>query len=881
MKTIKPMRAGVICRPFEHEGRCLFAIGAIAYFAFDGEAPGSLLPDVALWKDVAQELGADAVFDEAMPKLRAEVLVSGRACAPGGVAAVAVNARVALGDVDKTLLIVGDRRWEHGAMSSPTPFVEMPIGWSRAFGGEGFARNPTGRGHAPVVEGAESVHRLPNVENPARRIASVTDRPEPAGFGALDFRWPQRSGRLGTYDQAWLQRRAPGFADDIDFGLFNVAPDDQHHGGFFTGDEAFRLENLHPTRGVIEGRLPGVAARCFLTLRTPDGDEWREVALRLDTVHLLPHRERGAMIFRGLVEVAEDDATDVVHLLLALEHLDAPKAESHYREVLEARLDRTRGFAQLVRDADLLPESRDGAAPPQLETGDALESLSRPELLLAQNLRRRVERDQARARATLLANGLDPAEYLPPAPAERPTPSLDSLPDLLEEADRMVTAKRAEGEQQRADAAALVRAECAKHGIDYEQTFGAKPRRHPIAFQAAGEMAKLRALHARAQGLGASAPELDRMLADPAFEARMIDGEDRLREVYRQHAHHLEAAARREGLEGDDARALVRRRLAAGAGLADLDLTGADLSGLDLREVDLRGAFLDNADLRGCDLRGANLWRAVACRADLTDARLDGANLVEANFGHALLVRASLAGGITFERTVLVGADLTGAVLDEARFVGSDLSAAVLTDASLRGIEAHSLLLREVDLARAKLGGAKLVKCTLLQCNLQGVVFDGVTLTSCVLLACDASGASFVGAQADNLRAVKDCNFDRANFHRASMKSATLRETSMQGANFAEADVSGSDFSGGDLRGAVFFRAVAHDARFIRTRLDGATLTSCNLMNALLSKASLQDAVLDGANLFRADLARFRGRPKRLEDAFVLQARVLAPRERP
>lgn len=879
MKTIKPMRAGVICRPFEHHGRCLFAVGVIAYFAFDGDAPASLLPDVALWKDLAQDLGADAVFDEAMPKLRAEVLVSGSAFAPGGTPTVAVHARVRLGDVDKTVLVVGDRQWEHGAMTSPAPFVEVPIGWSRAFGGEGFARNPIGRGAAPVSDGGRTVHRLPNVENPARRIASIADRPEPAGFGALDFRWPQRSGRLGTYDQEWLQHRSPGFADDIDFGLFNVAADDQHHDGFFVGDEAFRLENLHPSLPLIEGRLPGVGARCFLTQRTREGDEWKEVALRLDTVHFLPNRGRGAMIFRGLVEVAEDDAADVVHMLLALEHLDAPKPDSHYREVLEARLDRTRGFAQMMRDADLLPESRDGAAPPQMETGDPLEQLSRPELLMAQNLRRRVERDQAQARATLVANGLDPAEYLPPAPEERALPGLDSLPDLIEDIDRMVTEKREEGERQREGATALVRAECAKYGIDYEKTFGARPRRHPIAFQAREEMAKLRALHARAQGLNASAPELDQMLADPAFEGRMIDGEDRLREVYRQHAHLLEAAARREGLEGDDARSMVIERVASGAGLADLDLTGVDLSGLDLRNADLRGTFLDNADLRGCDLRGADLWRAVACRADLTDARLDGANLVEANFGRAQMVRASLSGGITFERTVLVGADLTGAVLDGARFVGSDLSEANLNSASLRGVEAHSLMLRDVDLTRAALVDAKLVKCTLLQCNLRGGVFDGVTFTSCVMLSCDASGASFVGVQADNLRAVKDCNFDGASFHRASVKSATLRETSMRGVNFAEADVSGSDFSGGDLREAVFFRAVARDARFIRTRLDGATLTSCDLTNALLSKASLQDAVLDGANLFRADLARFKGRPKRLEDAFVLQARVIAPRE--
>jgi uncharacterized protein YjbI with pentapeptide repeats len=877
VKTIKPMRTGVLCRPFEHQGRCLFAVGAIAYFTFDGAAPASLLPDVALWGDLARELGGDFVFDEAMPKLTAEVLVTGSAYAPGGIAQAAVNARVVLGDVDKTVLVVGDRRWEHGAMTTPTPFAEMPLGWSRAFGGEGYPRNPIGRGFAPVEQGGVAVHPLPNLEHPARRVRTVADRPEPIGLGAMDFRWPQRSGRLGTYDQAWLAARAPGFADDMEFGLFNVAQDDQHHGGFFAGDEPFRLENLHPTRPLIEGRLPGVTARCFLTLRTAAGDEWREVALRLDTVHLLPGRERGALIFRGLVEVAEDDAADVVHLLLALEHLDAPKPDAHYREALDARL--ARGAAALLRDADLLPESRDVAAPPTLTSGDRLESLTRPELLMAQNLRRRVEHDQVQARDTLLANGLDPADYLPDAPAERPLPSLDTLPDLIEQADLMVAENQADSEAQREAANALVRSECAKYGIDYDATFGAAPRKHPIQFQAKDEMARLRALQRRAQSLDASAPELDALLDDPAFEARLIEGEDRLREVYRQYGHLLDAAARREGLEADEVRALVVERLARGAGLADLDLTGADLAGLDLRGCDLRGVFLDNADLRGCDLRGADLWRAVACRADLTDARLDGANVAEANFGRATLVRASFGGGVVFDRTVLLGADLTAAVLDGARFDGSDLSEAILHDASMRGVTAHSLLLREVDLSRARLVDAELVKCTLLQCRLGGGVFDGITLTSCVLVGCDAAGASFVGATADNLRAVKDCNFDRASFHRASLTSATMRETSMVGANLAEANLTASDFSGADLREASLFRAVAKDARFIRTRLDGATLTSCNLMNALLSKANLQDAVLDGANLFRADLARFRGRPKRLEDAFVLQARVLGPRE--
>lgn len=878
MKTIKPIRAGVLCRPFEHQNRCLFAVGVIAYFSFDGDAPGCLLPEVALWPDLAEDLGADAVFDESMPKLRGELLVTGRAFAPGGTPQPAVMVRAMCGDVDKAILAVGDRRWEHGAMTSPVPFTEMPLAWSRAFGGEGFAHNPAGRGYAPTVEDGRPVHRLPNLERPDRRVAGINDRPEPAGFGAMDFSWPQRMSRLGTYDDAWLRTRCPGLADDIDFGLFNVAQDDQHSAGFFVGDEAFRLENLHPTRPVIEGRLPGVAARCFVTLRTADGEEWREVALRLDTVHLLPGRSRGALIFRGLLEIAEDDGADVVHMVLGLEHLDAPKPDEHYRATLEARLDRSRGFIQMVRDADLLPEARDGGAAPRLETGDRIEGLTTPELLLARNLSLRVARDQERARDTLVANGLDPADYLPEAPPERAPPTLDSLPDLLDDAERMLEAKKAEAEAGRETATQLVRSECAKYGIDYEATFGKRERRHPIFFQARAEMAKIRALQARAQSLDASAPALDRMIDDPEFEGRMIEGEDRLREVYRQHAHLLEAAARRDGLEGDDARAMVVARLARREGLADVDLTGVDLSGLDLRGVDMRGTFLDNADLRGCDLRGADLWRAVACRADLTDARLDGANVAEANFGRATLARASLA-GLRFERTMLTGADLTGAVLDGARFEGANLSESTLSGASLRDVEAHSLMLLSVDLSRAKLAGAKLVKCNLLQCNLQGLNLDGVTLTSCVLLSCDASGASFAGAQADNLRVVKDCNLDGANFRGASVKGATLRETSMRGAVFAEADVSGSDFSGSDLTGASFFRATAREARFIRSRLDGAVLTSCNLMSALLSKASLQDAVLDGANLFRADLARFRGRPARLEDAFVLQARVIAPRE--
>ena len=46
---------------------------------------------------------------------------------------------------------------------------------------------------------------------------------------------------------------------------------------------------------------------------------------RLDTVWLFPHRERGVLVFRGVVEVSEADASDVALLLGAVERMSEPR----------------------------------------------------------------------------------------------------------------------------------------------------------------------------------------------------------------------------------------------------------------------------------------------------------------------------------------------------------------------------------------------------------------------------------------------------------------------------------------------------------------------------------------------------------------------------
>src|SRR5262249_23801686 len=145
----------------------------------------------------------------------------------------ASSVRVQLDTIDKTLYVVGNRRFTTAGMTEPESFTEMPLTWRYAFGGEGFALNPLGKGFASIEEGGERTHPLPNIEHPDHLIQSPKDKPSPAGFGSYDPTWPQRFSKVGTYDEAWYKERFPGYAKDMDWSYFNTAPPDQQIEGYF------------------------------------------------------------------------------------------------------------------------------------------------------------------------------------------------------------------------------------------------------------------------------------------------------------------------------------------------------------------------------------------------------------------------------------------------------------------------------------------------------------------------------------------------------------------------------------------------------------------------------------------------------------------------
>lgn len=876
MKVVKPQRVGVLTRVIEHGRRCHFVVGAVGYFPLGNPVP---LTEVDLWKFLPKALAEGAIFDAAMPKSRGEVIVTGSCFAPEERTRQCA-VRVTLGAVDKRLLVFGERQWRDGEITEPEVFREIPIDWSRAFGGEGFAQNPLGRG-MKTVDGARW---LPNVEAPSQRVIHPGDRPAPAGFGAVDFTWPQRAVKRGTYDTAWLERDYPGLAADIDWTVFNDAPPDQWIDGYWRGDERFSLTNLHPTRSVFEGFLPAMRARAFVTLQPenetiePGPDALTEVALRLDTVHLFPGEERVALIWRGTVEVREDDGADVRHLLLALEDLDAPREVDHYRAVFTRRIDKKSGALEALRDRDLMPPPRGDAVPVAASTDAFTEALAH-EGHAAKNAARRAQREHEEMRQGLREKGLDPDVYGPPPP-EPPEPqgAGEDLAAYVERMDAAAENARASVAERDQHARENLEAVCKRHGLDFAAmtSGGQRP-----SFSADEELAKLRSHVARGRAAGQPLTELEAMCDDPAFVERMRAAERAVKESRLKYGHLLEPGPKKSRAEALRLRAWVEARLRSGEGVTGADLSGADLSSMDLSGANLARCQLDGATLTQTILSFATLTEAVLSRADLTGAVLSRAVLTGANLGRAVLTRA------VCDHAVLSGAVLAEAVCDHAVFTkalveGCDFHKASFIGADLAGVDLDGALLFEVKLDGAKLDGAKLNKSILLECSIARGSFVGAELVAAVLYAVKGDGAVFREARADKIRAVMGSSLEDCVFLAASLRGANLRETKLDRADLRRAVLDEADLSGASLREAKLHQASARASRWVRADLRGAGMIHIDLMDALLSKADLRGADLQGASLYRADLFRSKGdRATNLADIHAVKARIDTRRDAP
>lgn len=190
-------------------------------------------PVEVLWNERPSELGLlprDMVPPRPCSGL--EVALLGAAYPEGGAPTTERYVRMRVGDLTRSLRVVGDREWAGGVASSPQPFTRMPLTWERAFGGTAevwiddhtalpllHRWNALGRGldaeamakavaehhgAAPSFPRLEYTRMLPNLEHPASPITSPRDEPEPYCWAPLPF---ELGLRLKWQAEAREQRR--------------------------------------------------------------------------------------------------------------------------------------------------------------------------------------------------------------------------------------------------------------------------------------------------------------------------------------------------------------------------------------------------------------------------------------------------------------------------------------------------------------------------------------------------------------------------------------------------------------------------------------------------------------------------------------------------
>ncbi|MFP8872572.1 MAG: DUF2169 domain-containing protein, partial [Myxococcota bacterium] len=773
--------------------------------------------------------------------------------------------------------------WSGGVATDPVPFREMPVDWSRAFGGEGFEQNPSGKGATELVdeESGQKTRPLPNVEEPKHLTKSDSDKPAPVGFGAIPLHWPQRMIKGGTYDARWQKERYPGFPEDIDWTFFNTAAEDQWVEGRFSGGESFTIENMHPEEAVIESHVPSYVARCFITRDKADGEEeFREVPMQMDTVHLFPNQKCGVVVFRGVTEVSEDDAADIKQLVAACEKQGEPRGVSHYKTVLTQRLDKKKGALYGLRDSDLFPPRPEGVPPVEGETLGDMEELIKMDQLAGKNARRRAEAEREAlletSRQQLIDAGVDPDDHIPkefePLPPIEEPPDMDNIAEYVDEQTKLAEEAQAEAERKKDDAMAEARKQCEEHDIDFDKLVAEKQAEQggPPKFSADEEFQKIVDQVELGRNAGMPIEAAEAKIRDPELMTGLMKTEAHLKDAYRKFAQRFPAAMSLAAEEAATLRAEVEAAVAAGESLKERDLTGADLSGMNLSGVNLSRAFLEASNLENTNFSGADLTDAVLARANLTDAVFSGAKVTGANFGEANLLRTNLSGGLDLSRAVFNKAQLTETNLSGARLDEADFMDAVFSNCDLTHIKAEKLnFIRAeqpegeeevgLDFGGSNLSGAELVACIFLYANLQGCDVSKGSFRECVFFGSRLDGVNFDGTDCTQLRVVHGSKMPGATFRGATLEKANLRSTDLRRCDFTGAKLKGSDLSESDLEGANLSGINAPGLLMMKANLKNADLSASNLMEAILQKSNIEGANFAGANLFRVDFALIKG----------------------
>lgn len=678
--------------------RASLTVIAKATFAIDparrtctlADEQATLTGDVHQHDDVDRSVRFES--DLAVLKTRGEWVLAGTCHPPGGQATVSAVAAVVAG-VRKEIAVFGDReRTMLGSIRDPRPFASMALSWERAYGGPGFGDNPHGRGIAPTSTPEGPKDLWPNLQSTAGGLAGGKPREEAVGFGPLPRSARLRRRGLGTYDRAWREQRWPFFPEDFDFEHFSCAPPDQRIEGFFSGDEEIELVNMVPAHAVVRVRLPGIRPRVLVRRKstspssgTPSARDaaedgkgeprgFEEVGLRMDTIAIDADTLRVFVTWRGLVEVADERASDLDVMYALDEPITASTSTLEHVRAIVAREEAARQAERAEKAGDAVP-ARSATTEAAVATRDSIAPV--------------LVRDAPTREAwmALLAPALSrPSRVVPGTDAPPPLGGRDlSGADLsgvdLRNADlRGVIFANARLTDAALDGARLDDAVLTGAYLSRSSLRGASL----IGVDLTGARARKTCFD---QATLSRATLRDADLASSTFDGAQLDRAELVGA----------RAADATFLDANLDRADLRRTFLGRAKLDGASLVRASLEGAGAPEASFVGAKMERVKAAEAVLTGCSFVRAKAPHAVLT-----GANLERADLSYAELSRAELSGAS------LVRAVLHGTRLEHARLTNAKLAAAAVLKANLMQAVLEGADLRGADLRGSNLHGAQL-----------------------------------------------------------------------------------------------------------------------------------------------------------------------------
>lgn len=291
--------------------RATFQIDAAGKLRLADEQPPPVLVPEHFGAPGASSLRYDS--DLLRVKPTTDVLVLGSAYAPRGRPATSVPVVLRAADLEKHLVVFGERVYYNGVSgmttTAPRPFTVQPIRYEYAYGGGDVddpdlsrhridERNPVGRGFA-----ARSSALINTVAHTIEHARGNPAKAGPAGFGPIDAGWLPRRKLAGTYDAKWVETKKPLLPEDYQSTFALSAPADQRVARPLVGGEKVGLYNMSP-HGTLVFELPRIELRCSSFF---GGSPTPHAPPLLATVLIEPDESKMSLIWQSGLRVEASD----------------------------------------------------------------------------------------------------------------------------------------------------------------------------------------------------------------------------------------------------------------------------------------------------------------------------------------------------------------------------------------------------------------------------------------------------------------------------------------------------------------------------------------------------------------------------------------------